>query len=45
MWGSGAGVIISGVLEVLLIAGGLFLYLRGRGIFNRNKPLYKGSIS
>ncbi len=32
LWGSGPGLIISGLLEVFLSAGGLFLYLRWRGI-------------
>ncbi len=32
LWGSGPGLIISGLLELFLIAGGLILYLRWRGL-------------
>ncbi len=44
LWGSGPGLIISGLLELFLIAGGLFLYLRWRGIF-AGKPSQKMSSS
>ncbi len=30
LWGSGPGLIISGILEILLLAGGLYIYLRWR---------------
>ena len=36
LWGSGPGLIVSAVLELALVAGGLAIYLNWR---NRNKKL------
>jgi hypothetical protein len=41
LWGSGAGLVISGVPEILLLAGGIIIYLRWRGIFGRKMLLPK----
>lgn len=34
LWGSGPGMIVSGILELVLLGGGLFIYFRWR----RNQP-------
>ncbi len=39
LWSTGPGMVISGVLEVALLAAGLAIYLRWRGVFARRKAL------
>ncbi len=43
LWGSGPGLVLSGVLEILLLAGGLVIYLRWRGAAARKKPAPMGA--
>jgi hypothetical protein len=45
LWSSGPGLIANGVLEALLLGGGLAIYLRSKGVFSRRPARHKESVS